>query len=242
MGVSARGRAAVAGTGVLVILLGACTSGAGPAAPESSAESDKSEKHVRHTEPLSRAQLKKLLLTRNDELDTEYRRSWDTTTSGKDWKASEPECQPLVDGIRPWTTDRAGARASRRFVKTPEDFVSVILVSYPSVKDASDVMSSLSSSTKACASPFRAGETPEDSDPYRGVKRRAGPDEGDQALSYYLRTVSYAEDRHEFPHLFVHVRVGNLIVTFSRYGSYRPGDNTIPPHLITSQVDKIQTT
>ncbi|MBO8195410.1 sensor domain-containing protein [Streptomyces oryzae] len=222
-----------------MILLGACTSGDGPAA------SAKGEKRVRHTAPLPRAQLKKLLLSRIDlsgDLKEEYRQVWPTTTSGKSLKASKPECQPLADAIRPWSADRAGARASRRFVKTPEDFVSVVLVSYPSVKDASAVMSKLRSSPAACTSPFRAGETSKDSDPYQGVKRKAAPKEGDEALSYYLRVISYAKDRHESPELFVHVRVGNLVVTFSRYGSYRPGDNTIPPNLIKAQVDKIETT
>ncbi|RCG13662.1 sensor domain-containing protein [Streptomyces reniochalinae] len=231
-----RAVAAAGAVGVLIGVLGACSSGADSAPPA------KSQETRRQTEPLSRAGLKKMLLAKSELPETlaaRYTQIWPTTTVGKRLKASESRCQPLADAIRPGSTGHISAKTSQRFVETPEEFVTMDLVSYSSVKEASAVMDRLESAVPACPSPLRIGENSEDSDPYRGARKKTVTGQGDQTVSYYLRKVSYA-DHHESPELFVHIRVGNVIATFKRYASYK--DNVIPPALIRAQTHKIQTT
>lgn len=231
-----RGTVVVAAmAGVLMGTLGACASEDDPAA------SAPREKSRWQTESPSRTQLKKLLLSRSElpeSLQQRYTQIFPTVDGGGRQVASKRACQPLADAL-PGRLGGARASAKQRYAATPEEFVGVGLASYGSRAKAAAAMSELKSAVAACTSPFRIGTNAEDDDPYRGVKKKAAPGEGDQALVYYLRAVSDTDGR-EFPMLHVQVRVGTVVASFTRYGTYRGGDNTIPSDLVKTQVDKIQ--
>ncbi|UNZ21355.1 hypothetical protein [Streptomyces sp. 891-h] len=136
--------------------------------------------------------------------------------------------------------EQTHAWAKQRYAKTLRDRFTVSLASYTSEKEAAAAVSKLKSAAAACTSSFRiANKKAHYSNPYKGVKTKAAPQQGDQALAYDLRAVADDGSHREFPLLHLYVRVRNVVATFVRVGTDQPEDNRIPPDLVTAQVNKL---
>ncbi|MEU4970030.1 hypothetical protein [Streptomyces smyrnaeus] len=234
-----RSAVAAAAAGVLAVTAGACSSGE----EKTPGKQNSPEKSSTAPPPPSRKQLKKMLLSKGD-LPPSLKQHdkifpVPLTLEGK-LEASRGSCQPLADALDIGMPEQAHAWAKQRYAKAPNDRFTVSLASYTSEKEAAAAVGKLKSAAAACTSSFRiANKKAHYNDPYKGVKSKPAPQQGDQALAYDLQAVADDGSRREFPFLHIYVRVGNVVATVVRVGSDQPEDNHIPPDLVTAQVNKL---